>query len=128
MLAKMYGSNLSIQGQIYRFKRLDMLGRGRIREVGGRNESNLGKRNLAMGFESMLGAKICSIEVPATSTPPRISCSARPGISTSRSVAPRRVTSASGLMTPTPRSKDEFKFPRGPNVNFVQIKGQIVKN
>ena len=58
LLAKMYGSNPSIQGQIYRFKRLGGLGRGRTREVGGRNESSLGKENLAVGFESMLGARI----------------------------------------------------------------------
>ena len=65
LLAKMYGSNLSIQGQIRRFKRLGGLGRGRTREVGGRNESNLGKGNLAVGFESMLGAKICGSELGA---------------------------------------------------------------
>ena len=103
MLAKMYGSNLSIQGQIRRFKRLGGLGRGRNREGGGRNESNLGKRNLAVGFECMLGtrihgsevgAKICGAEVPATSMPPRMPCRARPGTSEPRSVALRRVTSA----------------------------------
>jgi len=32
LLAKMYGSNPSIQGQIRRFKRLDGVGRGRNRE------------------------------------------------------------------------------------------------
>ena len=120
MLAKMYGSNPSNQGQIHRFKRLDELGRGRTQEGGGRNESSLGKRNLAVGFESTLGtrihgselgaeihaseveatdlgaelgAKICGSEVPATSTPPRMLCCARPGTSEPRSVAPRRVTS-----------------------------------
>jgi len=99
LLAKMYGSNPSIQGQIHRFKRLDGLGRGRTREGGGRNESSIGKENLAVGFESMLGArihgselgaeihgsevgatdlgaelgaKICGSEIPATSTPPRM--------------------------------------------------------
>ena len=93
MLVKMYGSNLSIQGQIRRFKRLGGLGRGRNQERGGRNESSLGKGNLAVGFECMLGAiihgaevsaKICGAElgamysgaeVPATSTSPRISAS-----------------------------------------------------
>ena len=87
------------------------LGRGRNREGGGRNESSLGKGNLAMGFESMLGArihgfevgatdlgaelgaKICGSEVPATSTPPRMACCAWPGTSEPRSVAPRLVTS-----------------------------------
>ena len=111
MPAKMYGSNPSIQGQIRRFKRLDGLGRGRNREGGGRNESSLSKKNLAVGFESMLGArihgsdvgaKICGAdlgamysgaEVPATSTPPRMPCCARPGTSEPRSVAPRHVTS-----------------------------------
>ena len=43
LLAKMYGSNPSIQGQIRRFKRLGGLGRERNREGGGRNESSLGK-------------------------------------------------------------------------------------
>ena len=75
MLAKMYGSNPSIQGQIRRFKRLGGLGRERNREGGERNESSLGKENLAVGFECMLGAiihgaevsaKICGAEVPAT--------------------------------------------------------------
>ena len=103
MLAKMYVSNPSIQGQIRRFKRLGGLGRGRNREGGGRNESSLGKENLAVGLESMLGvrihgakvgAKICGAEVPATSTPPRMPCCARPGTLELRSVAPRRVTSA----------------------------------
>jgi len=94
LLAKMYGSNPSIQGQIHRFKRLGGLGRGRTRERGGRNESSLGKGNLAMGFESMLGgARIHGSEVPATSTPPRMACCAWPGTSEPRSVAPRRVTS-----------------------------------
>ena len=112
LLAKMYGSNPSIQGQIRRFKRLGGLGRGRTREEGGRNESSLGKGNLTVGFESMLGAKIHGFEVgakicganlramyygtevPATSTPPRMPCCAQPGTSEPRSVAPRRVTSA----------------------------------
>jgi len=94
----MYGSNPRIQGQIRRFKRLGGLGRGRTREGGGRNESILGKGNLAVGFESMLGprihgselgaeihgsepgatdlgaelgARICGSEEPATSTPSR---------------------------------------------------------
>ena len=40
-----------------------------------------------------LGAKICCSEVPATSTPPRMAYCARPGTSEPRSVAPRRVTS-----------------------------------
>ena len=63
------------------------------------HESSLGKGNLAMGFESMLGgARIHGSEVPATSTPPRMACCAWPGTSEPRSVAPRRVTSA-----PTPR-------------------------
>ena len=111
MLAKMYGSNPSIQGQIRRFKRLDGLGRGRTREVGGRNESSLSKGNLAVGFESMLGARVrgsevgatdlvadlgamfSSAEVPATSTPPRMPCCARLGTSEPRFMAPRRVTS-----------------------------------
>ena len=88
-LAKMYGSNLSTQCQIRRFKRLGGLGRERTREGGGRNESILGKGNLAVGFESMLGprihgselgatdlgaelgARICGSEEPATSTPSR---------------------------------------------------------
>ena len=65
LLAKMYGSNPSIQGQIRRFKRLGGLGRGRNREGGGRNESSLGKRNLAVGLESMLGARIHGSEVGA---------------------------------------------------------------
>ena len=65
MLVKMYGSNSSIQGQIHRFKRLDGLGRGRNREGGGRNESSLGKGNLAAGFESILGARIHGSEVGA---------------------------------------------------------------
>jgi len=99
---------------------LDELGRGRTREGGGRNESSLGKGNLAVGFESMLGArihgseltaeihgskvgatdlgaelgaKICGSKVPATSTPPRMAYCAWPGTSKPRSVAPRRVTS-----------------------------------
>ena len=84
MLTKMYGSNPSIQGQFRRFKRLGGLGRVRNREGGGRNKSSLGKGNLAVGFECMLGArihgaelgakicgadlgvKICGAEVPAT--------------------------------------------------------------
>ena len=121
MLVKMYGLNPSIQGQIYRFKRLGGLGRGRTREKGGRNESSLGKRNLAVGFESMLGARIHGSElgaeihgsevgatdlgaelgakiygskVLAMSTPPRMPCYAWPGTSEPRSVASRRVTSA----------------------------------
>ena len=120
LLVKMYGSNPSIQCQIRRFKRLGGLGRGRNQEGGGRNESSLSKGNLAVGFESMLGArihgselrakihgskvgatdlgaelgaKICGSEVSATSTPPRMACCARPGTSKPRSVAPRRVTS-----------------------------------
>ena len=75
------------------------LGRRRTREGGGRNESSLGKKNLAVGFESMfgarihgsklgaeihgsevratdlgteLGAKICGSEVLATSMPHRM--------------------------------------------------------
>ena len=106
------------------------LRRGRTREGGGRNESSLGKGNLAVGFESMLGArihgsefgaeihgsevgatdlgvelraKICGSEVPATSTPPRIFYCTWPGTSASRSVASRRVTSAPELMAPPPR-------------------------
>ena len=52
---------------------------------------------------SEVGVKICGaelraiysgVEVPATSTPPRMSCCARPGTSEPRSVTPRRVTSA----------------------------------
>ena len=97
------------------------LGRGRNREGGGRNESNIDKENLTVGFESMLGvrihgsevsAKICGAElgvkiygaelgamyfgseVPATSTPPRVPCCALPGTSEPRSVAPRCVTLA----------------------------------
>ena len=66
MLAKMYGSNPSIQGQIRRFKRLGGLGRGRNREGGGRNESSLGKGNLAVGFECMLGVRIHGAELGAT--------------------------------------------------------------
>ena len=107
----MYGSNSSIQGQIRRFKRLDGLGRGRNREGGGRNESSLGKGNLVVGFECMLGArihgsvvgaKICGTEigamysgaeVPATSTPPRMPCCAQPGTSEPRSAVLRHVTS-----------------------------------
>ena len=65
MLVKMYGSNPSIQGQIRRFKRLGELGRGRNREGGGRNESSLGQGNLAVDFESMLGARIHGSEVGA---------------------------------------------------------------
>ena len=65
MLAKMYGSNPSIQGQIRRFKRLGGLGRERTREGGGRNESSLGKGNLVVGFESMLGARIHGFEFGA---------------------------------------------------------------
>ena len=74
LLAKMYGSNLSIQGQIRRFKRLGGLRRRRNREGGGRNESSVGKGNLASGFECMLGArthgarvsaKICGAELGA---------------------------------------------------------------
>ena len=65
LLAKMYGSNPSIQGQIRRFKRLGGLGRGRTREGGGRNESSLGKGNLTVDFESMLGARIHGSEVGA---------------------------------------------------------------
>ena len=106
MLAKMYGSNPSIQGQIRRFKRLGGLRRGRNREGGGRNDSSLGKGNLATRIEIMLGArihgsevgdKICcaelsamysGVEVPAMSTPPRMPYCARPGTSEPRSVAP----------------------------------------
>ena len=78
------------------------------------------RKNLAVGFESMLGARIhgselgaeihgskvgatdlgaelgaeiYGFEVPATSTPPRMPCCARPGTSEPRSVAPRHVTS-----------------------------------
>ena len=65
LLAKMYGSNSSIQGQIHLFKRLGGLGRGRTREGGGRNESILGKGNLAVGFECMLGARIHGAELGA---------------------------------------------------------------
>ena len=111
------------------------LGRGRNQERGGRNESSLGKGNLAVGFECMLGArihgsevgaelgtKICGAElgavysgaeVLATSTPLRMPCCARPGTSEPRSVAPRRVTSASGVLTLTSGSKYEFKSSRG---------------
>ena len=39
-----------------------------------------------------------------------------------RSVAPRRVTSVPGLMTPTPRVKDEFKCLKVLNVNFIKKK------
>ena len=94
------------------------------------HESSLGKWNLAMGFESMLGArihgselrdeihgskvgatdlgaelgaKICGSEVPATSTPPRMTCYAWPGTSEPRSVAPRHFTSAPWVLAPTPR-------------------------
>ena len=65
LLAKMYGSNPSIQGQIRRFKRLGGLGRGRNREGGGRNESSVGKGNLASGLESMLSARTHGAEVDA---------------------------------------------------------------
>ena len=41
------------------------LGRGRTREGGVRNESSLGKENLAVGFESMLGARIHGSELGA---------------------------------------------------------------
>ena len=41
-----------------------------------------------------LRAMYSGVEVPATSTPPRMPCCARPGTSEPRSVAPRRVTSA----------------------------------
>jgi len=104
LLVKMYGSNPSIQGQIHRFKRVGGLWRGRIREGGRRNENSLGKGNLAVGFESMLGtrihgfelgAEIHGSEIPATSMPPRMSYYARPGTSEPRSVVPRRVTSVS---------------------------------
>ena len=85
------------------------------------HESSLGKWNLAVGFESMLGArihgsevgatdlgaelgaKICGSEVPATSTPPRMACCAWPGTSEPRSVAPRRVTSEPWVLAPTLR-------------------------
>jgi len=62
----MYGSNPSIQSQIRRFKRLGGLESGRNREGGGRNESSVGKGNLAAGFESMLGAMYSGAEVPDT--------------------------------------------------------------
>ena len=61
----MYGSNPNIQGQIRRFKRLGGLGRGRNREGGGKNGSSLGKENLAVGFECMLGAIMHGAEVSA---------------------------------------------------------------
>ena len=102
LLAKINGSNPSFQGQIHRFKRLGGLGRGRTQEGGGRNESSLGKGNLAVGFESMLGARIHGSElraeipgskVPATSTPPRMPYCAWTGTSEPRSMVPRRVTS-----------------------------------
>ena len=67
------------------------------------HESSLGKGNLAMGFESMLGgARIHGSEVPATSTPPRMTCYAWPGTSEPRSVASRRVTSEPWVLAPTP--------------------------
>ena len=107
LLAKMYGSNPSIQCQIRRFKRLGGLGRGRNQEGGGRNESGLGKENLAVGFESMLGARIhgsevdakiygaeLSAEVLAMSTPPRMPCCAQPDTSEPRSMISRRVISS----------------------------------
>ena len=83
-------------------------------------ESSIGKGNLAVGFESMLGArihgsklgaeihgsevgatdlgaelkaKICGSEVPVMSTPPRMPCCAWSGTSEPRSVAPIHVTS-----------------------------------
>ena len=120
MLAKMYGSNPSIQGQIHRFKRVGGLWRGRIREGGRRNENSLGKGNLAVDFESTLGARIYGSElgaeihgsevgatdlgaelgakiygskVLAMSTPPRMPCCARLGTSEPRFVAPRHVIS-----------------------------------
>ena len=46
-------------------KRLDGVGRERNREGGGRNESNIGKENLTVGFESMLGIRIHGSEVSA---------------------------------------------------------------
>ena len=65
LLAKIYGSNLSFQGQIHRFKKLDGLGRARTREGGGRNKSSLSKGNLAVGFEFMLDARIHGSELGA---------------------------------------------------------------
>ena len=76
-------------------------------------------------YGAELGAMYSGVEVPATSTPPMIPCNARPDTSAPRSVAPRRVTSASELMAPTPGSKDEFKSPRGPNVNFLQKRAKL---
>ena len=120
MLAKMYGSNPSIQGQICRFKRLGGLGRGRTREGGGRNESSLGKGNLTVGFESMLGARIhsseigaeihgselgaeiCGFEVPATSTPPRRLYCARSDTSEPHTLSPSK-DSKPTARSPLPR-------------------------
>jgi len=135
LLAKINGSNLSFQGQIRRFKRLNELGRVKTRERGGTNESSLGQGNLAMIFESMLGAKIhgsevgaklhgselgvkiCGSEVPATSAPPRLPCYARPGTSTSV-VAPRLVTSEPCVLAPTPRVQRSVYVTQGAKRNF----------
>ena len=62
MLAKMYGSNPRSNSSI---QVIGGLGRGRNREGGGRNESSVGKRNLASGFECMLGATTHGAEVGA---------------------------------------------------------------
>ena len=87
--AKMYGSNPSIEGQIRRFKRLGELGRGRTREGGGRNESILGKGNLAVGFESMLGVGSMAPSSEPRSTAPRSEPQILALSSEPRSVAPR---------------------------------------
>ena len=74
LLAKMYGSNPSIQGQIHRFKRLDGLGRGRNRDGEEEMRAALARETWLrvlnpcsapeyIGAE--IGAKICGAELGA---------------------------------------------------------------
>ena len=154
LLAKMYGSNSSIQGQIHLFKRLGGLGRGRTREGGGRNESSLGKGNLAVGFESMLGAKIHGSELGAGIHGSEVGATDLGAELGAKIMAPRYRPHQRHLGCPAvhgqaprsqdlwrrdvlpqsheswrqpPGSKDKFTSSRGPNVKFLQKRDQIVK-
>ena len=121
LLAKMYRSNPSIQGQIYRFKRLGGLGRGRTREGGGRNESSL----LDRGFWIHARSQDLWLRGTGHVNAPRMSCCAQSGTSEPRPVAPRRVTSELWVLAPTPRvqrciyvsrgGKHKFSLKKGPN-------------
>ena len=113
------------------------------------HESSLSKGNLAVGFESMLGArihgselgaeihgsevgatdlgaelgaKICGSELLATSTPPRMPWCAWPGTSDPRSVAPRHVTSEPWVLAPTLRVQRRVYVSQGAKRKFSSKK------